>query len=66
MVIGMLLRTFHPDDLSILHIAVHAAVVARATDSAQRTLHFNASILTGDLGLDSSFQISQGSFLLRN
>ena len=63
---GVVRRTFHADDLAILHIAVHATVDTGAADGAQGVLHFNASILAGNLGFDLLFQFSQRMSLLKS
>ena len=62
----VMIRSLHADDLAILHIAVHAAVMAGAADGAQGVLHFNASILAGNLGFDLLFQFSQRMSLLKS
>ena len=51
-VVGVLLGALHPDDLSVLHIAVHAAVVAGAADGAERAPHLDPGVLTGDFRPD--------------
>ena len=52
-------RTFHTDDLTILHIAVYTAMNSRTANGTQRMLDLYAGVLTGDLGLDFFSQFSQ-------
>ena len=49
MVIGVLRRPLHANDLTVLHIAVQAAVMAGAADRAQRVLDLDPRIFPGDL-----------------
>jgi len=44
--------SLYPNDLAILYITVYTAVDARAADSTQGVLHFNAGVLAWDLGFD--------------
>ena len=65
-VVGVLRGALHPDDFPVLHIAVHAAVVAGAADGAQGVLDLDSGIGTGDLGFDFLFKLSQRISLLKS
>ena len=65
-VVGVLRGALHPDDFPVLHIAVHAAVVAGAADGAQGVLDLNAGVRARNLGLDFRFKLSQRFSLLKS
>ena len=65
MVEGVVRGPFHADDPAVFYVAIYAAVDAGAADRAQGVLYLDAGILTGDLGFDSLFQLSQRMSLLK-
>ena len=64
-VIGVLRRAFHPDDLPVLYIAVHATVVTGAADRAQGMSDLDSGVLARNLCLNSFLKFSQRIFLLK-